>query len=54
MTLQPPKLEELNALQLSDKATSLNNLGYREEALAYFDMALKSNPNLGRAWLNKG
>jgi tetratricopeptide (TPR) repeat protein len=54
ITLQPPKLEELNALQLTDKATSLENLGYREEALVYFDLALKSNPDLAHAWINKG
>jgi len=51
---QPLVGAELNAEELSNKATSLGELGHLNEALTCCKEALKINPRSASAWLNKG
>jgi tetratricopeptide (TPR) repeat protein len=44
----------LEAFQLSNKALSLDRLGFRGEALSLYDRALALDPDNEKTWLNKG
>ena len=44
----------LEAFQLSNKALSLDRLGFRGEALSLYDQALALDPDNEKTWLNKG
>ena len=49
-----PGAQELEAWDILNKGTALNNLGRVKEALACFDKALQLLPRFDAAWLDKG
>lgn len=51
--VRPPEHEELEGWQLSNKGSSLDNLGRYEEAIICYDNALRINPQFVTAWSNK-
>lgn len=53
-TVKPPKPEELEAWEWSNKGLSLDYLGRSEEAIACFDRAVEIDPQYAGSWNNKG
>lgn len=51
---RPTNGAALQAFQLSNKALSLDRLGFRGEALSLYDRALAVDPQNEKTWLNKG
>ena len=53
-TVVVPSGSEVNALELTSKGLSLNNIGLYDEAIDCLDKAISLNPSLEIAWNNKG
>jgi len=50
----PPKVEEFEAWEWSNKGIALGTLGMNQEAIKCFDKALRINPRIEEVWSNKG